>query len=63
MTTANLPEFTWRKSSFSGNDTNCVEVGCARTHVGIRDTKQPDDGTLTLARATFDAFLRDVLAR
>ena len=29
---------TWRKSSYSGSDGNCVEVGRG---VGIRDSKAP----------------------
>ncbi|SER04983.1 protein of unknown function [Lentzea xinjiangensis] len=28
----------WRKSSYSGSDTNCVEVGRG---VGVRDSKSP----------------------
>jgi hypothetical protein len=30
----------WRKSSYSGNGGNCVEVGEARHGVLVRDTKQ-----------------------
>jgi hypothetical protein len=29
---------SWRKSSYSGSDTNCVEVGRG---AGIRDSKSP----------------------
>lgn len=55
---AEQPEFTWRKSSFSGEQVNCVEVSRDHQLVGIRDTKNPDGGALLLAADTFDAFLR-----
>jgi hypothetical protein len=35
----------WRKSSFSGNGGNCVEVGEARRGVLVRDT-QDHSGTV-----------------
>jgi hypothetical protein len=31
----------WRKSSFSGVNTNCVEVATAGERVGLRDSKNP----------------------
>jgi hypothetical protein len=30
---------TWRKSSYSGSQTDCVEVGSADRTIQIRDTK------------------------
>lgn len=60
MTTAELPEFTWRKSSYSGDNANCVEVGLAAVRVGIRDTKDRDGGALVLPRSGFAAFLHIV---
>ena len=34
-----MTELTWRKSSFSGSQANCVEVGNAAGLVKVRDTK------------------------
>ncbi|WP_067795201.1 DUF397 domain-containing protein, partial [Actinomadura formosensis] len=47
----------WRKSSYSGNSTDemCVEVGELVSGVGIRDSKDPDGGRLTV---TGDQFVR-----
>lgn len=33
-----LSRALWRKSSFSGNGNNCVEVTAAKGWVGVRDT-------------------------
>jgi len=44
MTT--VPE-QWRKSSRSGQDTNCVEIETV-SRAGIRDSKNPDGGRLVL---------------
>jgi hypothetical protein len=40
----------WRKSSFSGTETECVEIAylATETAVGIRDSKSPAGGHLTL---------------
>jgi hypothetical protein len=59
---AEQSESTWRKSSFSGNDTNCVEIGRGSEVVGVRDTKDPHGGTLLIARDAFAAFLRASVA-
>ncbi|QUH05152.1 DUF397 domain-containing protein [Saccharopolyspora erythraea] len=52
----------WRKSSYSGSQSACVEVGSAPGLVGVRDTKDRDGGTLVFQRrkwASFVAALRD----
>jgi hypothetical protein len=40
----------WRKSSFSGTETECVEVAFVASGpmIGIRDSKSPAGGHLTL---------------
>jgi hypothetical protein len=43
----------WRKSSFSGNGGECVEVGQAGDAVAVRDTK---DRASTMLRFTLDAW-------
>ncbi|WP_026416119.1 DUF397 domain-containing protein [Actinomadura oligospora] len=44
-------DLTWRKSSHSGEEFNCVEVArLTSTRMAIRDSKAPDDPALTLDR-------------
>lgn len=45
---------TWRKSSHSaGPDDNCVELAQLDGTIGVRDSKHPEDGHLTLEAARF----------
>ncbi|MEV7045430.1 DUF397 domain-containing protein [Amycolatopsis sp. NPDC051061] len=46
---------TWRKSSYSANEAECVEVLLAKT-VGVRDTKARHLGELAVSRAAWSAF-------
>ncbi|MEU9871059.1 DUF397 domain-containing protein [Actinomadura sp. NPDC048021] len=41
---------TWRKSSYSGtgNQSDCVELAALEGEVGVRDSKNPDAGHLSL---------------
>ncbi|MEV6050496.1 DUF397 domain-containing protein [Streptomyces sp. NPDC052107] len=49
----------WRKSSYSGpgDGNECVEIANARTHVAIRDSKDPAVGTLTVPAGSFTLFI------
>lgn len=51
----------WHKSSYSGgaDDQHCVELGRLAPGVGlgVRDSKDPDAGHLTLTAAQFAALL------
>jgi uncharacterized protein DUF397 len=47
----------WRKSSFSGNGGNCVEVGWPTLVVAVRDSKNSDGPTLGFPRLAWSVFL------
>lgn len=48
----------WRKSSRSGGGNACVEIAILdRSHVAIRDSKDPDGGLLVVSRAGMTAWL------
>lgn len=48
----------WFKSSYSNNAQNtCVEAAMVPGFVGIRDTKDPDGGTLVFSTAAWSGFL------
>jgi hypothetical protein len=50
----------WRKSSYSGesNSPDCVELARLDGMVGLRDSKHPGGGHLTLDGMRFSAFVR-----
>ncbi|MFD0683652.1 DUF397 domain-containing protein [Actinomadura fibrosa] len=47
----------WRKSKYSGAGNNCVEAARLDEGVGLRDSKHPEGGHLTLAPEGFRALL------
>jgi Domain of unknown function (DUF397) len=51
----------WKKSSYSGGQGNCVEVGTTDSGsvAGIRDSKAPERGHLAVDPEVFGAFLAD----
>ncbi|MEV0678264.1 DUF397 domain-containing protein [Actinosynnema sp. NPDC050436] len=56
MGTPELIPGTWRKSSSSGGNSDCVEVAHTRSAVAVRDSKNPGTA-LTVPRSTWSAFL------
>ena len=49
--------YTWRKSSYSTDEGGaCLEVAASTTRVLVRDSKDPDVGTLALSPAAWAAF-------
>ena len=50
----------WRKSSFSGNGGNCVEVGEARRDVLVRDTTDRSGPVLQFSPAAWRRFADQV---
>ncbi|MBO2465773.1 DUF397 domain-containing protein [Actinomadura violacea] len=50
----------WCKSSYSNGThegSNCVEVAALVSGVGVRDSKDPGGGQVTVGRAEFGALL------
>jgi hypothetical protein len=59
MTEIDLSRAEWRKSSYSGQSGNCVEV--ARNLPGlvaIRDSQAPDEAKLVVSQETWRVFLK-----
>ena len=51
-------EPTWRKASYSGNTGDCVELAALGGHTaGIRDSKHPDAGHLTITRGQLQELI------
>lgn len=58
--TAGSAEFAaadWLKSSYSAADNECVEINRVLARVGIRDSKAPVQGTVTLNADAFAQFV------
>ncbi|MFC9970093.1 DUF397 domain-containing protein [Spirillospora sp. NPDC127200] len=55
---------TWRKSSYSegGGGGTCVEIAGLASGIGVRDSKNPGQGHITLSRAGLAAVLADIKA-
>lgn len=55
-----LDQGAWRKSSYSGTNGNCVEVGAATSTVLVRDTKNRDGVSLEFGPAAWRHFTTSV---
>lgn len=54
---------TWRKSSYSGGEGGqCVELADLDGTVGIRDSKNPSQGHLTVGRETLRGLVGRIKA-
>jgi len=53
MTEIDLSRAEWRKSSYSSQSGNCVEVALNLPRlVAVRDSKQPDGATVVVSQET-----------
>lgn len=50
----------WRKSSYSGSQANCVEVGNAVGLVKVRDTKDRQGQALTVSAGAWRQFMSGI---
>jgi hypothetical protein len=54
-----IEDLRWRKSSYSGNGGNCVEVGTGLPgKIAVRDSKNPDGPVLSFGPEEWDAFVK-----
>ena len=53
-----MPTLHWRKSTYSSDGSNCVEIATTPTSTAVRDSKDPTRAVLTFPTAAFAAFLR-----
>lgn len=53
-------QIVWRKSSYSGSQTDCVEVAPMPGAAGIRDSKNVDGGELRVPRTAWRSFVREI---
>lgn len=51
---------TWRKSSYSGQKGECVELGRVPEGRGIRDSKNPSAPLLTVSRSALAALIAGI---
>ena len=57
MNAADLADATWRKTSRSGANGNCVEVADLTTAIAVRDSKNPTGPALVFSPADWRAFI------
>jgi hypothetical protein len=55
-----LSRAQWRKSSYSGNSGNCVEVAGLGAAVAVRDSKKPAGPALMLSLQAWRQFTSDI---
>jgi hypothetical protein len=48
---------TWRKSTYSADSDNCVEVRTMPGSIDVRDSKNPDGGKLTVSAGEWKSFI------
>jgi hypothetical protein len=48
---------TWRKSTFSGDQGDCVEVADLTDGAAVRNSNHPDSGILALSDGAMAAFV------
>jgi hypothetical protein len=57
MTTSDVPQVNWLKSSHSSAQGECVEVAATACVVLVRDSKRPDGEQLSMPSASWAQFV------
>ncbi|MET9964768.1 DUF397 domain-containing protein [Streptomyces sp. NPDC006356] len=52
-----MPELHWKKSTYSPDGSNCVEIATTPTTIHIRDSKNPTGPQLSLRPTAWADFL------
>ena len=55
-----LSRAQWRKSRYSGNSGNCVEVAQFGQAVAVRDSKDPEESVLVVSAESWHEFVRSI---
>ena len=55
--TIDLSNAAWRKSSYTAQQGECVELADVEQIVAVRDSKDPDGPKLLFGRSAFAAFI------
>lgn len=59
MPASNLPGATWRKSTFSNSQGNCVELACLpEGMIAVRNSRHPAGPALICTQAEIAAFIQ-----
>lgn len=48
---------TWRKSTFSGANADCVGLADVGARIALRHSREPEQGVLTYTRSELAAFI------
>lgn len=62
MAALDLSRATWRKSTRSQANGNCVEVAEVQNVIAVRDSKNPSGPTLAFDRTDWAAFVNGIHA-
>ncbi|MFD0315317.1 DUF397 domain-containing protein [Streptomyces flavalbus] len=53
-----MSSLTWKKSTYSGDASNCVEMATTTTSIHIRDSKHTKGPHLTVALCSWAPFIQ-----
>lgn len=60
MNPSEIPAAAWQKSSYSGDQGECVELAPCSRLVAVRDSKNPTSPALTFGRKDLRTFVAQV---